>query len=66
MVCKQRWDRVSQLRLLFLPAMYGVDFRRRQLLHPEWDLSKLSARSRSPALNRMPEPDRCARVRGLL
>jgi hypothetical protein len=30
------------LRLLFLPAMHGVGFRRHQLLHAEWILSKLS------------------------
>ena len=42
---------VGQLRLLFFPAMYGVDFRGRQLLHAEWILSKLSAQARSSALD---------------
>ena len=72
MVCEQKWDRISQLRLLFLPAMYDVGFRRRQLLHAEWNPSKLSAQARSStlkpdaglALTAMVDP--CDRVRGLL
>ena len=45
-----RWDRISQLRLLFPPAMYGVRFWRRQLLHAEWSLSELSVQARSSTL----------------
>ena len=46
------WDRINQLRLLFLPAMHGVGFRRHQLLHAEWILSKLSGPPYSSTLTR--------------
>jgi hypothetical protein len=52
--------------------MYGVGFRRRQLLHAEWNLSKLSAQARASTLK--PDAglalaamvDECDRVRDLL
>jgi hypothetical protein len=52
--------------------MYGVGFQRRQLLHAEWNLSKLSAQARASTLK--PDADlalaamvdECDRVRDLL
>jgi hypothetical protein len=52
--------------------MYGVGFRRRQLLHTEWNPSKLSAQARASTLK--PDAglalaamvDECDRVRDLL
>ena len=43
----------KQLRLLFLPAMHGVGFRRHQLLHAEWILSKLSGPPYSSTLTKI-------------